>query len=107
MEQVAMNEAWYVYIVSNNSHSLYCGITNDLQRRVTEHKERRVPNTFTSRYTFDRLVFFEPAQDQIAAAKRERQIKSWRRSKKVALIQEKNPNWIDLSSSSTSLLMLH
>jgi putative endonuclease len=101
-----MNEAWYVYIVSNNSHSLYCGITNDLQRRVIEHKQRQVPNTFTSRYTFDRLVFFELASDQKAAALREKQIKSWR-SKKVTLIQEKNPDWIDLSSSWRALLMLH
>jgi putative endonuclease len=90
---------WYVYIVSNNAHTTYVGATGDLPSRVVEHKQRLYPNGFTARYTFDRLVYFEVLPNARTAAKRERQIKSWRREKKVALIQSKNPNWIDLSTS--------
>ena len=101
-----MNDLWCVYIVSNNAHTLYCGITNNLQVRVNQHKHRAYPNGFTGRYTFDRLVYFEAADDKHAATRRERQIKAWRRSKKVALIQSGNPNWIDLSFSWGYLLRL-
>ena len=107
MARSSMNEGWFIYIISNNAHKLYCGITNDLHRRVKEHKQREFLNTFTARYTFDRLVYYEAAPDQRSAAKREKQIKSWRRSKKVAMMQDKNPNWIDLSSNWGSSLMLH
>ncbi|HEY2322200.1 MAG TPA: GIY-YIG nuclease family protein [Thermoanaerobaculia bacterium] len=89
---------WYVYIMSNRAHRLYTGITNDLPRRVTEHKERTHPNAFTARYTFDRLVFYDGAADQVAAALREKRIKNWPREKRVALIQAENPNWNDLSA---------
>ena len=92
-----MNE-WYVYIVSNHAHKLYTGMTDDLPQRVTEHKTRKHPNAFTARYTFDRLVYYEPAADKKEAALREKRIKTWPRAKRVALIQEKNPNWNDLSS---------
>lgn len=101
-----MNSTWCVYIVSNNAHTLYCGMTNDLPARVLEHRQGLYPNGFTARYTFDRLVFYEWAVDKKAAAKRERQIKAWRRSKKIELIQQKNPNWIDLSFSWLSALKL-
>ncbi|HEY4643061.1 MAG TPA: GIY-YIG nuclease family protein [Thermoanaerobaculia bacterium] len=87
---------WYVYIVSNNAHTLYTGMTNDLTDRVRQHKEGMYKNAFTARYTFDRLVWFELQPTKNAAAKRERQIKVWTRAKRVALIQEMNPNWIDL-----------
>src|SRR5690242_4937215 len=89
---------WYVYIMSNRAHTLYTGVTNDLKRRVTEHKERLHPNAFTARYTFDRLVYYEEAADQQAAALREKRIKNWPRAKRVALIQAGNPNWNDLSA---------
>lgn len=101
-----MNSTWCVYIVSNNAHTLYCGMTNDLPARVTEHKLHLFPNSFTARYTFDRLVYYEAADSQRAAAKRERQIKAWTRSKKISLIQGMNPNWIDLSFSWASALRL-
>ena len=84
--------------MSNKSRRLYAGWTVDLLGRVEEHKSKRYPNGFTARYNFDRLVWFETAPDEEAAVARERQIKGWLRSKKVALIQEKNPNWLDLSS---------
>ena len=91
-----MREA-YVYIVSNKSHRLYVGWTVDLLSRLREHKEKLYPESFTARYNFDRLVWFEVVADQKAALIRERKIKHWTRAKKVALIQEKNPNWLDLA----------
>ena len=89
---------WYVYIMSNRAHTTYVGMTDDVPKRVEQHRKRTYANAFTARYTFDRLVYYEPASGKTAAARRERQIKSWSRAKKVALIQSKNPNWIDLSS---------
>jgi putative endonuclease len=97
---------WYIYIVSNNARTLYCGMTANLKRRVRQHKERTYPNGFTARYTFDRLVYFETAQDKSSAAQRERQIKAWRRQKKVALIEKANARWKDLSLSWTEALMI-
>jgi putative endonuclease len=85
-----------VYIISNNAHTLYVGATADLPRRIHEHKTRLYSTAFTARYTFDRCVHYEVCTSQTAAIQRERQIKSWRRAKKVALIQEKNANRIDL-----------
>ena len=88
--------AWYVYIVSNNAHTLYTGMTDDLMRRVRQHKDGTYENAFTARYTFDRLVWFETLPTKRASARREKQIKAWTRTKRVALIQAMNPNWIDL-----------
>src|SRR5688500_15324655 len=88
----------YVYMVSNKTHRIYVGCTNDLLRRFHEHKTRHYPQAFTARYTFDRLVWFEVIDGAEAAMTRERKIKHWPRAKKIALIQEKNPNWLDLSS---------
>ena len=92
-----MND-WYVYIVSNRAHTLYTGMTDDLRKRVREHKERTFVNAFTARYTFDRMVYYEPAADRKAAALSEKRIKNWPRAKRVALIQSANPNWDDLSA---------
>jgi len=91
--------SWYVYIMSNNAHTLYVGMTHDLLRRVEQHKRRLYLTSFTARYTFDRCVYFEVCPTKHQAARRERQIKAWSRSKKVTLIQSTNPNWIDLSSA--------
>ena len=88
---------WYVYIVSNQAHTLYTGITDDLPKRMRQHKDRTYPNAFTARYTFNRLVYYESAPDQKTAAIRERRIKNWPRVKRVALIESLNPNWDDLS----------
>ncbi|HEX7192749.1 MAG TPA: GIY-YIG nuclease family protein [Thermoanaerobaculia bacterium] len=98
---------WYVYIISTNSHTLYTGLTDNLPRRLFQHKTKTFRNAFTARYTFDRLVYFETLESRREAAKRERQIKSWSRAKRVALIQTENPNWVDLSMSWTDALMLH
>ncbi len=87
----------FVYLISNKSHTLYCGITTDLRTRFEEHKTGAYANGFTARYHFDRLVRFEAWPDLRGAAKRESQIKKWPRARKVALIQAVNPNWLDLS----------
>ena len=97
---------WYVYIISNNAHTLYVGTTDDLPRRIYEHKTKRYKTAFTARYTFDRCVYFEVLTSAAAAEKRERQIKGLLRKKKIALIQEKNPNWIDLASSWSEALLV-
>ncbi len=87
---------YYVYIMTNKSRTLYTGVTNDLGRRVYEHKQKLVPG-FTSKYNITRLVYFETTEDIRAAIEREKQIKGWLRSKKVALIESENPEWRDLS----------
>ena len=92
-----MARDWYVYILSNNAHTLYVGATNGLPQRIRQHKDRTYETSFTARYTFDRCVYFERVGTQKAAIARERQIKKWPRRRKVVLIQTTNPNWIDLS----------
>ncbi len=91
-----MKQYW-VYILSSRSRVLYVGVTNDLQRRIAEHKSHSVPG-FTARYKVDRLVYFEATTDAVAAISREKQIKGWRRGKKEALIASANPEWQDLSA---------
>jgi putative endonuclease len=90
------NRGYFVYIMANRSRTLYIGVTNDLERRVVEHKARKTPG-FTARYNVTRLVYFEDTNDVWSALEREKELKGWLRSKKVALIQETNPNWVDLS----------
>ncbi len=75
--------------------TLYTGITNDLTRRVYEHKSR-VPEGFTSKYIIDKLVYFEETPDVNTAITREKRIKKWRRSWKIELIEKFNPQWRDL-----------
>ena len=87
----------YVYIVSNKSHRIYVGWTTDLLRRVDEHRTKLYPNSFTARYNFDRLVYFEVLDNPETAMKRERRVKKLLRAEKVALIRAKNPNWLDLT----------
>ena len=87
---------YYVYILTNRSKTLYVGVTNDLERRVREHRNRYSAG-FTSRYNLNRLVYYEHTSDVEAAITREKQIKGWLRRKKVALIESTNPYWKDLS----------
>jgi putative endonuclease len=87
---------YLVYVLASRSRVLYVGVTNDLERRVFEHKQKLVPG-FTAEYDVDRLVFFESTADIVAAIRREKQIKGWRRNRKVALIESVNPDWEDLS----------
>ena len=87
---------YYVYIMTNRSKTLYTGVTNDLVRRVYEHKNKMIDG-FTRKYKLTQLVYFEETTDVQAAIAREKQIKGWLRSKKVALIESENPQWNDLS----------
>jgi len=87
---------YYVYIMTNNYATLYTGVTNNLERRVYEHKHKLVPG-FTKKYNLTRLVWYEAGNDIWAAIAREKQIKGWVRARKVALIESMNPDWEDLS----------
>jgi putative endonuclease len=91
-----MTKQFYVYIMASYSRVLYVGMTNDLCRRVYQHKHKFIAG-FTSRYNVNQLVYYDSTSDVKAAIEREKQIKSWRREKKVKLIESLNPKWIDLS----------
>ena len=88
---------FYVYLLASKSRRLYVGVTNKLERRLFEHKSKQLDG-FTKQYNIDRLVYFEQTTDVLSAIAREKQIKSWNRSKKIALIEATNPTWEDLSS---------
>jgi putative endonuclease len=87
---------FYVYILGSETGTLYTGITNNLKRRMMEHKEGVVPG-FTKTYHVDKLLYLATFQTAAAAIAREKQIKSFRREKKVKLIDAKNPQWLDLT----------
>ncbi len=87
---------YYVYILASASRTLYTGVTNNLERRVIEHRRKLIPG-FTARYRINRLVYFEVFGDIRAAISREKQIKGWLRAKKIALIESSNRDWKDLS----------
>ncbi len=87
---------FYVYILSNRTHRLYIGVTNDLERRVYEHQLRLYPG-FTRRYYLNRLVYFEEFSEIRTAIARDKELKGWLRSRKIALIESENPKWSDLS----------
>ena len=88
--------SYYVYIMTNRSGTLYIGITNNLIRRVYEHKNKLIDG-FTKKYNINRLVYFEETSDVYSAIAREKQIKGWIRKKKIALIEKNNPKFRDLS----------
>jgi len=94
---VVRQHQYFVYIATNGPKTLYTGVTNDLPRRIFEHRNSLIPG-FTSKYRIDRLVYFETTSDVRAAIAREKQIKGWRRERKIALIEGSNPKWADLSS---------
>ncbi|MDE5452388.1 serine hydrolase [Bradyrhizobium sp. CSA112] len=88
--------AYYVYLLASDKYgTLYLGVTNDIVRRVYEHKSKAVPG-FTKRYAVDKLVWFEIYDDPVTAITREKELKKWRRDWKIRLIEERNPQWIDL-----------
>ena len=86
----------HVYIMAGKYRTLYTGMTNDLDRRVFEHKHKLMPG-FTSKYNINRLVYIETFNNARDAIRREKQIKGWLRARKVALIISANPTWTDLS----------
>lgn len=87
---------YYVYMTTNNAKKpIYTGVTNDLLRRIQEHKSLAIEG-FTKKYHLTRLIYFEQTHDINAAINREKQLKNWRREKKVWLIETVNPTWKDL-----------
>jgi putative endonuclease len=94
-----MGKQYYIYILTNMGNNvLYTGVTNDLKRRIYEHKEKLIDG-FTKKYNIDRLVYCEFTGNVSSAIKREKQIKSGSRKKKVELIKRDNPCWDDLYDS--------
>ncbi|HED07815.1 MAG TPA: GIY-YIG nuclease family protein [Ignavibacteria bacterium] len=88
---------YFVYILSNwNNKVLYIGMTNNLERRLYEHKNKLIKG-FTQKYNLNKLVYFEHTTDVNSAIQREKEIKKWRREKKNKLIETINPKWLDLS----------
>jgi putative endonuclease len=88
---------FYVYIMSSPSRTLYTGVTNDLGRRISDHKEAKLRSSFTARYRVSRLVYFEHFGDIGEAIAREKEIKLLTRKRKIKVIESVNPNWKDLS----------
>jgi putative endonuclease len=89
---------YYVYILTNEARTLYIGVTNDLERRLYEHKNKLIEG-FTKKYNLTKLVYYETTTDIRDAIAREKQLKGWLRIKKITLIEESNPGWDDLSLS--------
>ena len=95
--KIFISMKYYVYVLTNKFCTvLYTGVTNDLVRRVYEHKNHLDKDSFTSRYNVTRLVYFEETTDIKSAIEREKQIKGWNRERKNSLIMSVNPKWVDL-----------
>ncbi len=93
-----MNRSYYVYILTNwNNKVMYIGMTNNLERRVREHKQKRVAGV-TAKYNVSKLVYYEETNDATIAIAREKELKKWRREKKDRLVISKNPTWQDLAA---------
>ena len=92
-----MAHTYYVYLLTNwNNKVMYVGITNNIERRMYEHKKKLVKG-FTQKYNLNKLVYVEETQEVNAAILREKEIKKWRREKKDSLVNSENPQWKDLS----------
>ena len=92
-----MEKDFYVYIaVKQHNNVMYVGVTNNLVRRMYQHREGKIEG-FTKRYNINKLVYFEQTRDVLSAITREKEIKKWRREKKDRLVDSINPGWIDLS----------
>jgi len=95
-----MNNYFFVYILTNKRNgTLYIGVTNEIKRRIYEHKNKIVDG-FTSKYGLKSLVYYELHENIESAIKKEKQLKKWKRLWKLRIIEEKNPNWKDLSLDS-------
>ena len=92
-----MDRTYYVYILASDSRELYVGVTNDLLRRVGQHRSGLRPHSYTTKHQVFRLVYCESTNDILAAIRREKQIKGWVRRRKVKLIDQTNPDWKDLA----------
>jgi putative endonuclease len=99
-----MNETYYVYVLaSKRNGTLYIGVTNDLERRLYEHKNNLI-DAFTKRYRVHNLVYYECVNDVNAALQREKQLKRWTRKWKMELIEKVNPEWRDLAENFCSAI---
>jgi putative endonuclease len=87
---------YYVYILASLTRTLYVGVTRDLARRVYQHRQQILP-AFTARYAVNRLVYFEHTHDVRAALEREKEIKGWKRARKLELVESLNPAWEELA----------
>lgn len=92
-----MKKQYFVYILASQKNgTLYIGVTSDLVRRLSEHKQKAT-ESFTQKYGVDKLVYFEQTEDVRSALEREKRLKKWNRAWKIKLIERKNPEWRDLS----------
>ena len=95
--EILKDHNYYIYIISNwNNKVIYVGMTNDIERRIYEHKNK-IFEGFSKKYNLNKLVYYEYTNDVNAAIQREKQIKKWRREKKNNLIESMNPEWKDLA----------
>jgi len=88
---------FYVYILASRSRTLYIGVTNNIRVRIKQHREKR-PGSHTAKYHIDRLVHYEELAYVLNAIAREKELKDWNRTKKIALIEQENPTWQYLAS---------
>ena len=93
-----MTKKYYVYILTNHSKTLYTGMTNNIKRRIYEHKNKLIKG-FTEKYNISKLVYYESTNNVNSAIVREKQIKGWLRERKIELVETENPNWNDLSQN--------
>jgi putative endonuclease len=94
-----MPRAFYVYILASGSRELYIGITNNLARRLVQHREGKDPYRYVFRHATTKLVYVESAGEARDAIQREKQLKSWTRRRKIVLIEKMNPGWEDLAAA--------
>jgi putative endonuclease len=99
VQKKSNSKTYFVYIMSNLARTLYTGVTTDLERRASEHKAGAIPG-FTKRYKIDRLVYFQETNEIAEAIAAEKRIKGLLRARKIALVEEENPTWRDLSADS-------
>ena len=97
-----MDRTFHVYILAGDSGVLYTGMTNNLMRRIWEHKQRKIPG-FTKKYNITKLVWHEAHGRAASAIAREKQIKGWSRAKKLTLVDTMNPHWKDLTETLESV----
>ena len=90
-------KVYTVYILASLSRTLYVGMTSNLEQRLVQHREKHYQESFTAKYNISRLLYFEEYGDVWQAIAREKEIKKWRREKKIHLIEQNNPGWEDLS----------
>jgi putative endonuclease len=94
-----MARQYHIYILASDSRQLYVGVTNNLYRRIAQHRSGLAPNSYTNKHRIHRLVYSESTHDVLAALCREKQIKSWTRRRRLELIGQVNPDWVDLAPS--------